>query len=111
MYSEFIPVLEKLIHQEQEFEGNFDFTGRVVMGREFIEFYGIAAPILALEAVKRVREMENPDYLQVFRYEGAEAFKNQNFYVMSGFEKNTKPSDYVGFDDEFYVSVILPSER
>lgn len=101
-----------LVHEEQAFEGIYDFTGRILMGREFYEFYSPISEQIAAASVAMVRKIENADYIQVFRYEDTEWFpKEQKFYVISGFEKNTSPEDYVGADGEFYVSVVLPSER
>lgn len=105
-----------LIRVNQEFDGIFDgmydFTGRIVMGREFYDYYGSLAEQIARAAVEKVKkEVEHPDYIQIFCYEGCEEWKGKKFYVISGFLKGTKPSDYVGSEDEFYVSVVLPSER
>lgn len=100
-----------LVHEPQEFDDAYDFTGKITMSREFYEYYGAVAGPLAALAVAKVRAMEKADYIQVFRYEGTEEWSLQKFYVLSGFKKGTKPEDYVGCEGEFYVSVVLPSER
>ncbi len=111
MNQTFITNSKYLIHEPQEFEGNYDFTGRIIMSRQFCEYYGLAAGELAALAVARVRLMERADYKQVFRFEGTEEWAQQEFYVLSGFQKGSKPQDYVGGEEEFYVSVVLSSER
>ncbi len=97
-------LLENLVLQEQECEGNYNFHSEPVCTKGFIERFGDIASELVYEALALINDTyQNPDWLQVFYY------GNKKFWVISDFKRDVKVENYKGLKN-LYVIFMLPEE-
>jgi hypothetical protein len=97
-------LLEKLVLQEQECEGNYNFHSETVCTKGFINKFGDIVPELVGEALSLINATyENPDWIQVFYY------GDRKFWVISDFERGTEVEIYNGLK-KLYVIFMLPEE-
>ncbi len=95
---------EKLVLEEQECEGNFNFNNKPVCTKKFQELFGEDSSLIIFAAIALINETyENPDYIQVFCY------GDKKFWVIAKFQKDERVEDYKNIE-YLYVTFLLPEE-
>lgn len=100
----FIMLEQKLLLQEQECEGNYDFTCQSLCTKGFMSKFESIISELADETLRLINETyEKPDRLQVLFY------GRTKFWVLANYEKECERCGYKKEADR-YVIFMLPEE-